>query len=79
MNIKEAKQEIKNTVRAYLKKNANGFYEIPVMRQRPVLLMGAPGVGKTAIMRQIARRHRLCFIQHDPSYPSERPGTSPYT
>ena len=65
MNIKEAKQEIKNTVRAYLKKNANGFYEIPVMRQRPVLLMGAPGVGKTAIMRQIAEEEGIGFVSYN--------------
>ena len=50
MNIKRAKQEIKNTIRAYQLKNADGTYRIPSIRQRPVLLMGPPGVGKTQIM-----------------------------
>ena len=65
MNIQEAKQEIKNTVRAYLKRNEAGFFEIPVMRQRPVLLMGAPGVGKTAIMRQIAEEEGIGFVSYN--------------
>ena len=45
LNIKEAKQEVINTVRAYLKKDDTGAYEIPPERQRPILLMGPPGIG----------------------------------
>ena len=55
MNIKQAKQEIINTVQAYLTKDETGEYAIPVERQRPVLLIGPPGIGKTAIMEQVAR------------------------
>ena len=54
MNIQEAKQQIKNTLRAYLQRDELGNYLIPTVRQRPVLLMGPPGVGKTQIMEQIA-------------------------
>ena len=54
MNIKQAKQEIRNTLRAYLAKDELGNYLIPTVRQRPVLLMGPPGIGKTQIMSQIA-------------------------
>ena len=54
MNIKEAKIEITHTLKAYLAKDAYGNYRIPPVRQRPVLLMGPPGVGKTQIMEQIA-------------------------
>ena len=42
MNIKQAKQEIINTVQAYLTKDETGEYAIPVERQRPVLLIGPP-------------------------------------
>ena len=54
MNIKQAKQEITNTLKAYLAKDPLGNYLIPPVRQRPVLLMGPPGVGKTQIMEQVA-------------------------
>lgn len=54
MNIAEAKEQIRNAVDAYLTKDAFGAYRIPLQRQRPVLLMGAPGIGKTAIMEQVA-------------------------
>lgn len=41
MNIKRAKQEIKDTIEAYLLKDRYGAYEIPAIRQRPVLLTAA--------------------------------------
>ena len=55
MNIKRAKNEIKNALRAYLARDEFGAYRIPPIRQRPILLMGPPGIGKTQIMEQIAR------------------------
>ncbi len=54
MNIKEAKRQIKNAMRAYFTKDEHGNYVIPIQKQRPVFLMGPPGIGKTAIMEQIA-------------------------
>ena len=54
MNIKDAKEEIKNAMRAYFTKDKYGDYVISLEKQRPVFLMGPPGIGKTAIMEQIA-------------------------
>ena len=64
MNIKEAKQEIINTVKAYLCKNAEGEYRIPAIRQRPVLLMGPSGIGKTQIMEQIASECGIGLVSY---------------
>lgn len=64
MNIKQAKDEIKNTVKAYLMKEEDGGYKIPAVRQRPILLMGPPGVGKTQIMEQIARECRIGLVSY---------------
>lgn len=64
MNIKQAKQEIKDTIEAYLKKNEYGEYTIPYLRQRPVLLIGPPGIGKTQIMEQIAQECRIGLVSY---------------
>ena len=64
MNIKRAKEEIKNTIEAYLLKDEWGEYVIPSIRQRPVLLVGPPGVGKTQIMEQIARECRIGLVAY---------------
>ena len=54
MNIQQAKDEIARTYRAYIRRNPDGTHRIPVEQQRPVLLIGPPGIGKTAIMKQVA-------------------------
>lgn len=54
MNIKKAKEQIIDTVRAYLARDEYGRYMIPSSKQRPLFLIGPPGIGKTAIMEQIA-------------------------
>ncbi len=64
MNIKEAKREITNTLRAYLAKDDLGNYLIPPVRQRPVLLMGPPGVGKTQIMEQVAAETGVGLVSY---------------
>ncbi len=64
MNIKQAKNEVENTVKAYLSKNEHGEYVIPQIRQRPMLLIGPPGIGKTQIMEQIARECRIGLVAY---------------
>ena len=64
MNIKEAKDYIKDSVRIYLKKDEDGEYRIPVVRQRPIFLLGAPGIGKTAVMEQIAQELGIALVSY---------------
>ena len=64
MNIKQAKQEIANTLKAYLTRDELGNYLIPAIRQRPVLLMGPPGIGKTQIMEQIAAEEGVGLVAY---------------
>ena len=64
MNIKEAKEVIVHTVQAYLDKDETGEYTIPPERQRPILLMGPPGIGKTAIMEQVAQECGIGLVSY---------------
>ncbi|MDO4438560.1 MAG: MoxR family ATPase [Eubacteriales bacterium] len=64
MNIDRAKQEIKNTLHAYFSKDENGEYAINRLRQRPILLIGAPGIGKTQIMEQIANEEQVALVSY---------------
>ena len=64
MNIKQAKEQIKNAMTAYFTKDELGQYVIPIQRQRPVFLIGAPGIGKTAIMEQIAQELDVALLSY---------------
>ena len=64
MNIKQAKQYIKDSVKIYLKKDEYGEYRIPVVRQRPIFLLGAPGIGKTSIMEQVAQELGIALVSY---------------
>ena len=79
MDIKRAKKEIKDSIEAYLAKDEFGDYMIPQIRQRPILLMGPPGIGKP---RSWSRWRKsvsgvLCIYDHAP-HQTERGGTAIY-
>ncbi|MDD6255396.1 MAG: MoxR family ATPase [Eubacteriales bacterium] len=64
MNIAEAKSQVKNAMTAYFARDEFGNYKIPVEKQRPVLLLGPPGIGKTAIMEQIASEMGVGLVSY---------------
>ena len=64
MNIKEAKDQIKNSMIAYFSKDEFGNYIIPIEKQRPIFMIGAPGIGKTAIMKQIAEELGVGLVSY---------------
>ena len=47
-----------------MKKDEFGEYRIPVVRQRPIFLLGAPGIGKTAVMEQIAQDLSVALVSY---------------
>ena len=64
MDIKRAKKEIKDSIEAYLAKDEYGDYMIPSIRQRPILLMGPPGIGKTQVMEQVAKECKVALVSY---------------
>ncbi len=62
MNAKRAKREIVSTIRAYLTKDEYGQYLIPKNKQRPLLLIGPPGIGKTELVVQVAAELNVGFL-----------------
>ena len=64
MNIQDAKDNVKDAIEAYLSKDEAGCYRIPRARQRPIMLLGAPGLGKTAIMSQIAAELDIGYVPY---------------
>ena len=64
MHIQEAKNQIRNAVIAYGTKDEHGRWRIPIEKQRPIFLVGAPGIGKTAIVEQIASELDLGFVSY---------------
>ncbi len=64
MNISSAKQQVKDTVEAYLHKDDAGMFVISSVHQRPLFLLGAPGIGKTAIMEQVAQELGIGIVSY---------------
>lgn len=64
MNIKDATNHIKATIEAYLQKDEFGNYVIPVEKQRPIFLYGPPGIGKTAVVEQIAEELGVGIVSY---------------
>lgn len=64
MNIQQAKEQIEHAVDAYLTRDEFGELLIPVERQRPVFLVGPPGIGKTAVMEQIAAEKGIGLVSY---------------
>ena len=64
MNIRQAKDQIKNAIIAYFSKDEYGNYIIPLEKQRPLYLVGPPGIGKTAIVKQVAAEMNIGLLSY---------------
>ena len=64
MNITRAKGYVLNTVRASLHVDDDGLKSIDPRLQRPLFLVGPPGIGKTAIMAQVASELGIGLVSY---------------
>ncbi len=79
MHIKRAKQEILDSIEAYLQKDEDGHYLIPSFRQRPILSWGLRVSGRHRLWsRSQNRANRSGLLHHHPSYQTERCGSPFY-
>lgn len=60
--IREAKEDIKNGILAYLLKDEEGQYVTKQVNRLPFYLEGAPGIGKTQIVKQIAKELGIGYV-----------------
>jgi len=64
MNIAQAKEQVFNTIRAYSARDEYGGYILDPEQQRPLFLMGPPGIGKTAIVKQVAEEMGIGLVTY---------------
>ena len=60
--VKKAKDEIKNSIKAYHRRDKNGKYIMREENRLPFYLEGEPGVGKTEMAKQIAKELGIGFV-----------------
>lgn len=64
ITIEQAKAQLEAICRTYLDTDSEGNPLIPTNRQRPVMLMGPAGVGKTDIPKQTAEKLGLGYVSY---------------
>lgn len=64
LSVDKAGEQLRRIVTTYLEKDENGNYVIPFNRQRPIMLMGAAGIGKTDAPRQAAEDLGIGFVSY---------------
>ena len=64
VTIAQAKDTIAQAARIYFARDRQGRYRISRRRARPICLMGPAGIGKTEVVRQVAREQDLAFLSY---------------
>lgn len=64
ITIDKAKEQLIRIITTYLEKKPDNSYAVPFNKQRPVMLMGPAGIGKTDIPRQAAKELGIGFVSY---------------
>ena len=64
MNIQQATHQLETAVRCYTARDEAGMPLVPPEAQRPLYLIGPPGVGKTDVVAQVARRLGVGLVSY---------------
>ena len=64
MNIQQATHQLETAVRCYTARDEKGMPLVPPEAQRPLFLIGPPGVGKTDVVAQVARRLGVGLVSY---------------
>ena len=64
MNIQQAIDQLETAVRCYTARDEMGMPLVPPEAQRPLFLIGPPGVGKTDVVAQVARRLGVGLVSY---------------
>lgn len=64
VTIAEAAKQLEDICKTYFEKNDDGECCIPINRQRPIMLIGPAGIGKTDIPRRTAQKLGIGFISY---------------
>ncbi len=64
MNIQQAIDQLETAVRCYTARDEKGMPLVPPEAQRPLYLIGPPGVGKTDVVAQVARRLGVGLVSY---------------
>ncbi len=62
MNVSEAKEEIRRTMKMYLDKDEKGEYILPCREWRPIFMEGPQGIGKRAVIEQTAAELEVALV-----------------
>lgn len=64
VSISEAALSLERICKTYLERNKDGGFVIPVNRQRPIMLIGPAGIGKTDIPKQTAEKLGIGYVSY---------------
>lgn len=64
VSVAEAALSLERICETYLERKKDGSFVIPVNRQRPIMLIGPAGIGKTDIPKQTAEKMGIGYVSY---------------